>query len=295
MVHKQAFLLGLCAGLLAGCTTSRQTLAPTWTTRFKPFRGPTGPDVVQMDVALIERSPADRYLNDELWSVADEHVIPLECKTLLEENGFRVGQLGGLVPARLQALVTSEKSCPDPRRLQVRAGSTTPLVVGPKVAQLHYQVRKGSEPAAIEMEQAECTLCVVPSLTDDGRVKLQFTPQVRYGEAIVQPTPNAERTGFMLHEQRPAERYATLAWEVTLGPNEFLVVGGRADRPTTLGHVSFHRPEEATPVQRLLVISARRPLNAAPGDAANERLEQSLMSKSPPLALQAALSGMRAR
>jgi hypothetical protein len=66
----------------------------------------------------------------------------------------------------------------------------------------------------------------------------------------------------MLQEQLPTESYAALGFEVTLAPNEYILVGGRFDKPETLGHQCFVRADETKPVQRLLVIRTSRP---APG------------------------------
>src|SRR5262249_31000495 len=118
MRHGQARLLGLLTALLAGCATGKVPHAVTWLDHLRPFQGPTGPDVVSMQVALIERPVGDPYLNHELWAGADEQAIPLERKVVLEDNGLRVGQIGGIAPAKLLALLTSEKSCINPRCLQ---------------------------------------------------------------------------------------------------------------------------------------------------------------------------------
>ena len=97
-----------------------------------------------------------------------------------------------------------------------------------------------------------------------------------------------------MRQQQPKETYAELSWEVTVGANEFILIGGRADKPGTLGHASFLRPDESIPIQRLLVLRACRSAEGLPADAASETpAEFSLMSKSPPLAVQAALTGVR--
>ena len=45
-----------------------------------------------------------------------------------------------------------------------------------------------------------------------------------------------------------AEKIADLGWEVTMAPGEYLVIGAREDRPGTLGHQAFVRPDESVPV-----------------------------------------------
>jgi hypothetical protein len=104
------------------------------------------------------------------------------------------------------------------------------------------------------------------------------------------PRPSVDRSGiysWMLQEQRPTETYAHLSWEVTLAPNEYVVVGGRLDQPQTLGHQFFIRGDEPNPVQRLLVIRTAR---LQPG---LESADDPSLHRNPPLALQAAMTGSR--
>src|ERR1700691_3698612 len=108
MRHGTALLLGLLASALIGCASTEQTHKGNWLDKLLRPGGPTGPDVVQMDVALIERPLGDAYLNKDLWLAADEQVVSLDNKAILQDNGFRIGQVGGLTPAGLQALLTSD-------------------------------------------------------------------------------------------------------------------------------------------------------------------------------------------
>src|SRR5262249_22039691 len=158
---------------------------------------------------------------------------------LLEQNGFRVGQIGGVTPAGLQALIQSKQSCADPRRIQQHAGKPTRLTLGPALPRCRFQAWLGDLPMEADLEQAECTLLVVPTLTPDGRTRLRFPPEVQHGQAAVLPHPTQDRTAWMFQKQQPTESYPTLNWEVTLAPNEYVVMGGRFDRPDTLGHQAF--------------------------------------------------------
>jgi hypothetical protein len=184
--------------------------------------------------------------------------VDLERKSLLEDNGFRVGQVGGITPEGLQSLLTSDRSCANPRRIQLHAGKPARLVLGPTAAQCSFQMVRDGAPVNITLEQAQATVEVVPSLAKDGRVKLTFVPQVQHGEAAQLIRPAEDHSGFMLQMERPTERYPSLAWEVTLAPNEYVVVGARFDQAQTLGHSCFVRIDEPRPVQRVLVIRTSR-------------------------------------
>jgi hypothetical protein len=227
-----------------------------------------------MDVALVERPAGDAYVNRELWDLADEQALPYERKAALQDNGFRVGQVGGMTPPGLLDLLQSPESCVGHRRVWLRAGTPKEVQLGPALPVCRYRVPGGQPDDEVVAEQAQCVLVVVPAAAKDGRTTLRFTPQVRHGETRHVAAPAPDQSGFVLLPQQPTETYAGLSWEVTLAPNEYLVVGGRLDLPETLGHECFVRQDGPTPVQRLLVIrtggkpsgvAAEGPANA--GDA----------------------------
>jgi hypothetical protein len=234
--------------------------------RLHPLQAPAGVDIVRMDVALLERRAGDAYLNDGLWALTDESGIPLECRTMLEENGFRIGQIGGIPPPELLALLTSKRSCANPRQIRLHAGAAQELSLGPLMPSCRFQLAEDGATDAVALEQAQLMLMVVPRLKSDGRIGLRFTPQIEHGEARLVACPAADHTGMMLQRQRSLCRYPALSWEVALAPNEFVVVGARAERPESLGQVAFVRTQESPPVQRLLVIRTSRTAPGEPDD-----------------------------
>ena len=285
-MRPRSALLLLLSLVLSGCVAPK-THTTAWLDRFRHLGGPKGPDAVMMDVALIERPLGDGYLNRTLWTVADEQVIALESRAILEDNGFRIGQIGGITPVELQTLLTSERSCANPRRITSKAGKPAQLLLGPAVAACKFQIERQGQPVPVDLAQAECTLEVTPTLTPDGRTKLRFVPIVQHGVPELKPRPTADRSGWMLAEEKPSQRYDEMAWEVTLAPNEYVVVGGRFERPETLGHQCFLRRDEQTPVQRLLVIRTGRQLPAEDPTAGDEPL------RSPSIASQASWTKAR--
>lgn len=295
MGARMALVLALLAVGLSGCTNPAVVQSTAWLDRLRGFSGPTGSDVVQMDVALIERPAGDAYLNDGLWGDADELVVAPDRKRSMKENGFRIGQIGGITPAGLQELLTSEHSCANPRRLRMHAAKPTTLYLGPPVAQCRFQLEQDGQKLSVDLDQADCTLEVVPHLTAEGRIRLQLTPHILHGPTALQPRPAPDRSGWMLQEQRGSERYDALGWEITLAANEYLVVGGRFDLPGSLGYESFVRTDGAAPVQRLLVIRAARLSPLEPDDSETPfiGLDEALPSRVPPLALQAVFTTVR--
>src|SRR5205807_3883031 len=95
------------------------------------------------------------------------------------------------------------------------------------------------------------------------RTHLKFTPQVLYGSILpdYRATPS-EGWGFQY--KRPSKTYSNLSWEVTLAPNQQLVIGTHFDEsadedaPQSLGGQCFLVPSGRTFVQRLLVVRTTR-------------------------------------
>lgn len=229
--------------------------------------GVVGDDVVYVDVAVIERTLGDAFLSQELWNEADEEVVhvegepivSLERKRALEKNGFRVGQVGGMLPSKLHDLLTSERSC-QTRRIELHADHETILPCGPAWPQFHCRLLRDGTSATVELEKVRCELEVVPSLADEGRIRLRFTPRLKHGEVKTAFVPIRESNGqhrLDRQEDQTLEVYPWLSWTLTVVPNEYVVLGALIENGDTLGEQFFLTREEPHPiVQRLLVLRA---------------------------------------
>jgi hypothetical protein len=294
MRHRGALLVGLLAVLPVACAGGPEVQTVS---RADGPRGssPAPAGLVQMDVALLERPVGDTYINRALWALTDEQVIPLEHRAVLEENGFRVGQVVGLPPAELQALLLSPRCCANPRRRLLAPGYSASVVLSSNIPECRFQVRKEEEPQKVVLQQAQCALVVVATPTSDGRVQLHFTPRVEHGELLREMEPADDRSGWTLEVKRQTETYPAMGWDVTVAPNEYLVIGAWFDEPATLGYQAFVDTQGPSPVQRLLVIRTGRSGGGIDAEIADLPPEDpSLAGRPPPLALQAAWSAVRA-
>jgi hypothetical protein len=277
-------LPGLLLGLLAGCATSQPLRPSTWLDRIRSGQTPLAPDGVIVDIVLLERPVGDRDLNQEVWNNTDEQVVPLERKGSLEESGFRVGHVIGMTPERLQTLLANDRCCVNRWRQILAADRSLTLAIGRVVPEFCFQMRQDGQPTLVALEQAQSHLVVVPSLTKDGRTTLQFTPQVQYGETVPEFQAAPDRSGWLLNYKRRSHTYPALAWEVTVAPNEYLVIGANFDNPQSLGYRCFVQEDDQVAVQRLLVLRTSRS-QADGGEESGETVVHS--SPVVPLALQA--------
>src|SRR5579884_3944651 len=161
------------------------------------------------------------------------------------------------MPARLQGLLNTERSCALKRRYRVHSGEPVTIALGPDQAVCHCELHQDGRKSVLDLPDAQCCFQVVASLTRDGSTKLHFTPLVQHGarRPVLQPT--AGHDSMLFEQQRATEQYRGLAWDVTLAPNQFVVIGTRGERANTLGYDCFFRPDEPKPVQQIGRASCR--------------------------------------
>jgi hypothetical protein len=289
MRHLQAVVLAVAATVMGGCATDKCGRdQPPAELRSEPTDMSSAGDVVYLDVALIERPFGDRFLNRDLWEAGDEQGINLELKPLLEQNGLRICQIGGLVPPKLHALIVSPRSCPEPRRLRAEPGKPTVVPIGPPRNYALFQLVGQAGARRLDLEQAHCQFEVVPILEDDERIRLRFTPQVRHGKPQTTPCVEKDPDGplrWAIEAREPVEEFAQLRWECVLAPNEFVVVGAHLDHAGTIGPCFFLPEGIPAKKQWLLVLRASHVLYGLPKDES--------LSRVPPIAMQAAWSSAR--
>jgi hypothetical protein len=242
--------------LVFGCATDDPRPTTSFLGRFRSLWSGVGPDAVQMELAIVRQPSGDAYLAGELWEELDEQVVPLELRPVLQVNGFRVGTLSGGTPARLQTLLTSDATCVEARRKAVKAGTPTFLALGPNQS-LNVKVVQDHAPTPLELDRAQCGVSVSLRIEEDGDVLLRFEPHVQHGGEQRVLKPAEDRSDWKIQPSKAEEAFPRLGWEVSLARHEFLVIGGLADRPGTLGHACFFRPDKGT--QDILVIRTLKP------------------------------------
>lgn len=242
---------------------------------------------VAVDVAFIECPYGDHFLDEELWQCGDEHV-DLDVQPTLEENGLRVCRIGGLLPARLQALLTSPRTCTQPRRLRANLDEPTAVLAGPRHPYLTIQYRDGSKARDIEVAQAQCLFDIVPVMGDDDTIRLRFRSRLRHGHALLETKVANEPGGSLrwsMEKSEPTEELPALTWELPIRADEFIVVGARRDRTGTFGQACFLFPEKGNRKQTVLVLRASGVQGGAPSET-----EEETSKRVPALAAQASFT-----
>lgn len=260
---RPAWWVVIVCAAATGCLD--KTPAPS-SVRARPFMPPAVAEGLFVESVLVERPIGDAVLDQAVW-VTSAPVLPPEPTALLAENGVRVAVVGGNLPPAFQSLMATEADLVNPHGLTFggRKDAVIPTAgpIDPCTFEALTDLAGTRQP--FSLRQARSGWQVRPDAIPDGRVKLACEPQVQHGDRQEWLRPTADGTRFVVHGEVPTERFPELGFEVTLGPNDYLLVGWSAASGDTLGGVLFAAVADGRPRQRLLVVRARQ-LGATPTD-----------------------------
>ncbi len=253
-------IIGLMVCLVGGCfTTPAVPGGSSFRKHFENLDYVNTSDLLQIEVRLIETRFGDSYIDKEMWDTSlDEGAVSFKQRGPLARNGLRVGRVAGAIPPRLQEMMTLERCCVNPRLLITAAGKPSTIHLGPVRPECRFEVEQQGQINLVELTQAQFGLLVEPGLTEDGNVRLTFTPKIEYGDSVSNFLPTRDGSGWILERKRSCQLYADMSWEVTLNPSTFLVIGGSRNAPESLGYQAFADTQSTPPMQRLLVLRSGR-------------------------------------
>jgi hypothetical protein len=255
--------LVLACALVAGCVSTRPDVAISKYETGDPTAASADPVGIDLFVAVAERPVGDRYLNHDLWQFADEQTPfqhDLDHKSQIDQNGFRVGILGGTPDGAFQNLL-SGRNCPDPRCIRCLPGTPTGVDLGGVWPSCTFQLVRNGREQVTTLEQAQCRLQLLAHLDGESKVRIVVTPVVRHGQQEKLPRPVQDPDGsrrWDVQVRRPEVGYGWLSWTLLLGPGESAIIGGLMDRTESLGRRMFLFTQTDAPVQRVVVLRALR-------------------------------------
>jgi hypothetical protein len=244
----------------AGCknplTSTDRPATPTIARSLAPAIAPEG---LFVESVLLERPVGDPLLDRDLWTAAQPAGTP-ETRALLAENGLRAGVLSGSLPQALQDLLASEADTVDPHGMTFNVRQEAVIATAGPVDPCKFSLLAdiGGNPKSVDLKQANCGILVKPKTAENGRTRVWCEPQIQHGDRRDLYRPTDDGTRLTKSEEVPLEKYPRLGFEVTLGPEDCLVIGWQADQPDTLGAVLFGVEVSDRPRQRVLVIRARQ-------------------------------------
>lgn len=256
----------LCVAALAGC---RNFVEPVGKSPLKPAR--MSSDSVALDVFFVRFPVGDADANGPLWTEVDEMHLPAEVRQRLARNGFRVGLVGGQLPASLSKLLEL-KDKPAPR-CQSLENQVVDLQQEPRVVRRHMELRAGVRteliasdvqdempvllccPTGVEGESfcsAQAVLAIRVSPERDGRVRIRLVPEIHHGESRLRYV--GVQGALRIQPGRAKRAFEDMTTEAVLAPGHIILVSTSLDRPSTLGYRFFTENADGHVEQKLLVL-----------------------------------------
>ena len=272
--------------LMSGCLPRQH--APRTAEFFDRVRGwAGGGGGTYLQTTLIDVPAPDPYVDRDLWAAAGVgNPLGPEQTALLELNGLRVRVVSGVVPPRFLELVSSEQSTLDPMLRSASADKAKVVPVNGPIPDAAFRVRTDlrADDVKVDVTGAECGLAITATPTADGKVTLRCEPRVQHGDRQAWLRPTADGTGFARAEGKPLNAYPTFAFDVAIGPHDYLIVGPTEAPAETLGELFFRAAVGDRVRQRVLVVRAGTHADVAdrPGSARTTAEAAALTPDLPP-------------
>lgn len=221
-------------------------------------------------------------MGEELWRQVDElGGVEPETRALLRQHGFRVGVTAANPPLALQQMLGAEPDFayePDAEqakqsrghRYVILSGGHAEIRTSPNFPSCTIDLPGGNGARTQTLHEVCCYYRLSPRKLQDGWVRLEFVPQIHYG----QMRDNIVAEGPDLRYQRGQQTHTFYPqrFHLTLGTGEIALVTGEQNSEGTLGSLFFRGPAAlqvprdemqpqdvdapalSDPIQRMLVV-----------------------------------------
>ena len=222
-----------------------------------------------LKVAIVSRPFGDPAINEVVWRVADEQVIPPAERRAWEVNGLRVGRIIGELPLELEAILkeTAPQKRVNPTNFFVDNGEPTMVIVSSAVDQASLLLNRENRIFGKDFRDATGLFRVTPQQEGANDVALRLVPEIHHGptQRNFQALPTASPVGpqeFMIKSGQQEETIRELATTLVLAPGQIAVIGCRPEFKRSLG--SFMLTESVAhndqQLEKLVMIWASRNL-----------------------------------
>lgn len=224
-------------------------------------------DTVTLEIARVSLSSADEAAIVDMWSQIDEQSLDLEKRRELDENGFRVGIISFHLPPSLRTIMKRSQGERDVNGAEMfRVDGEEMIAINhrrfPRGKRGEYiLVPTRSELAVLESDagilrgetyrEAECKLILTTFPQNDGRVRLDVSPEIHHG---VPRQHYAAGEGMLRIETRKERKVLEqVGFSATLQAGQTLILSG-TDNMKGLGQAFFEREQGGTNRRQLLLI-----------------------------------------
>ena len=215
------------------------------------------PDATVLEVATVRVTEEQSDDFDAIWEEIDEQFLPIDVRRSMAANGFRVGLSGAQLPDFLRqsldgdATSTEQNLYARQKRLQSRNGRRSVIMVDAQ-PRSHVAVlfNEGGGVTGETYHNARCLFGVKTFAANDGRVRLELTPEVQHGQP--RTTWTGQDGAFRLNTEQASKTFDNFRMTATLSPGQTLLLTCTPDF-LGLGH-QFFGSDERDVRQRLLLI-----------------------------------------
>jgi hypothetical protein len=257
--------------VVVGCTLDKNESRPQ--NVFSRIGGHSGqviePKRCLLKVAILNRPFSEPAINDLVWRVADEQIVPPAERRGWEVNGLRVGRVIGELPAELDAILrdTTPQKKVNPSSFFVESGEQTLISVSEPVPQASILFNRDERAFGRDFNDASGFLRVTVRHEGAHGVSLRLVPEIHHGpiQRMFQAVPNAASLmpqEFRINDGQQEETLRDLPANLVLEPGEVAVIGCRTEQRRTLGSFLFTQAEAHSDErhQKLILVWASRNL-----------------------------------
>ena len=241
---------------------------------------------IRLDVAMVQLPLVEKDILESIWGLADNNVMSLEKKAVLEQNGFRITSFGKTPPPELLRLLGTEKYSPNPRRFHVKIGGEKLIPIAGVLDSLDTTFSENDKLEDINLLAAQPFIKISPVTVSENSYQLLLQPLIKSGKEKLLPKAVKTVSGSLeweMHSFKSERIFDELACELKIEAGDFLVIGPTEtpkDDLKLLGSNFFYMRVGQNITPRVLVLRCSKkntPLRESIGE----------FGKSLPLAIQA--------
>jgi len=267
------------AVLVVGCALDKRSGVQSFATHIGGHGGEIlEPKRCMLKVAIISRSFEDPAINDVVWRVADEQIIPFKERHAWEINGLRIGRIIGELPLELDAILR-ETTAPkkiDPVSYFVDSGEQTLISVSEQTPLASLILNREERVYGKDYPAASGFFRVTVRHEGEQSVAVRLTPELHFGPiqrsytAMPNVSPMAPQQ-FQITDGQQEETLRDLSANLVVEPGQVIVIGCRPEQKRGLGAFFLTQPQAHSDqrLQRLVLIWASRNLEGVADQGAS--------------------------
>lgn len=277
MFPKKLLAAMVLLAAVVGCSLNRGSSALRPSSVITRIGGQGGqviePKRCLLTVVILSRPLHDEVINKVFWGRLDEQAVGAEARRALEENGLRVGLLTGSLPDEVDAIVKA----PPPHQVEpvkYIQQEGEPALIRPVAAvpRATLFLSRQGQATGKEYKDAAGTLRLTSQYEGTSSVSVRLVPEIQHGP-VRQSIGTITNGGlyspqqFALKSGQQEETLRELTANLTLQPDQAIVVGCDPDRPRSVGAFLLTEPEPGSDrlVQKVVLIWGMQGKPGPPG------------------------------